>query len=205
VRLFACRFGLFDVRRADFRTVDLRFVAIFRMRKIAKDERAKVVSGVALSTILKTRRAALFRGQKPSQPLGCPETRTKRSSRLSWRSFVVRQNFSNCRRKVIDAGTRHDDAVATAMSFFGDAQEFPALVFSELHVEMLAFYLQFSRLDDVIHFPLKPQTLPHPIWGMEEKSAEFVQILWVRRLGPLWLPNPALTRLDLRWQISQRH
>ena len=71
------------------------------------------------------------------------------------------------------------------MSFFGDAQESPALIFSELHVEMLAFYLQFSRLDDVIHFPLKPPTLPHPFWGMEEKSAQFVQILWTRpRLDP---------------------
>jgi hypothetical protein len=97
---------------------------------------------------------------------------------LSWRAFVVRQNFSNCRRKVIDAGTRHDDAVAAAMSFFSDAQESPALVFSELHVEMLALNLQFSRLDDVIHFPLKPPTLTHPFWRMEEKSAEFVQILW---------------------------
>ena len=71
---------------------------------------------------------------------------------LSWRAFVVRQNFSNCRRKVLDTGTGHDDAVATAMSFFGDAQEFPTLVFPELHVEMLALYLQFSRLDNVIHF-----------------------------------------------------
>src|SRR6202007_2857090 len=34
------------------------------------------------------------------------------------------------------------------------------------------------RLDDVIHFPLKAPTLTHPFWGMEEKSAEFVQILW---------------------------
>ena len=67
------------------------------------------------------------------------------------------------------------------MSFFGDAQESPALVFSELHVKMLALYLQFSRLDDVIHFPLKAPTLPHPIWGMEEKSAEFVQILGRRK------------------------
>jgi hypothetical protein len=186
MRLFACSFGLFDVRRADFRTVDLRLVAIFRMREIAKDERAKVVSGVALSTILKTRRAVLFSGQKPSQPTWLPRNPNQRSSRLSWRPFVVRQNFSNCRRKVVDAGTWHDDAVAAAMSFFGDAQEFPALVFSELHVEMLAFYLQFSRLDDVIHFPLKPPTLPHPFWGMEEKSAEFVQILWVGRARSLY-------------------
>ncbi len=66
------------------------------------------------------------------------------------------------------------------MSFFSNAQESPALVFPELHVEMLALNLQFSRLDDVIHFPLKGPTLPHSFWGMEEKSAGFVQILWVR-------------------------
>jgi hypothetical protein len=71
--VFAGRFGLFDVRPADFRTVDLRLVAIFRMRKIAEDERAKVVSSVALSMILKTRRAVSFRGQKPSQPTWLPE------------------------------------------------------------------------------------------------------------------------------------
>ena len=68
------------------------------------------------------------------------------------RAFVVRQNFSNRRRKIIDAGTRHDDTVAAAMRFFGNAQESPALIFPELYVEMLALYLQFSRLDDVIHF-----------------------------------------------------
>jgi hypothetical protein len=39
-----------------------------------------------------------------------------------------------------------------AVSFFGDAQESPALVFPELHVETLALNLQFSRLDNVIHF-----------------------------------------------------
>ena len=89
------------------------------------------------------------------------------------------------------------------MSFFGDAQEPPALVFSELHVEMLALYLQFSRLDDVIHFPLKPPTLTHPFWGMEEKSAEFVQILWARaRLSPPWVANPAL---KLRSQADRYH
>ncbi len=84
------------------------------------------------------------------------------------------------------------------MSFFGDAQEFPALIFSELHVEMLAFYLQFSRLDDVIHFPLKPQTLPHPIWGMEEKSAEFVQILWARHARSPIAAERCGYALDLR-------
>ncbi len=99
------------------------------------------------------------------------EGRTKQSSGLSWCAFVVGQNLSNCRRKVIDASAGYDDAVAAAMSFFSDAQESPALVFPELHVEMLALNLQFSRLDDVIHFLLKPPTLPHPFWGMEEKSA----------------------------------
>ncbi len=38
------------------------------------------------------------------------------------------------------------------MSFLGDAQEFPAIVLTELHIEMLALNLQFFRLDDVIHF-----------------------------------------------------
>ena len=80
------------------------------------------------------------------------------------------------------------------MRFFGDAQESSALVFSELHVEMLALYLQFSRLDDVIHFPLKAPTLTHPFWGMEEKSAEFVQILWALGHPPSHptVANPAL-------------
>src|SRR6266446_8111485 len=75
--------------------------------------------------------------------------------RLRRCGFAIRQNFSNRRRKVIDTGTRHDDAVAAAVSFLGDAQESPALVFAELHVEMLALDLQFSRLDDVIHFSLR--------------------------------------------------
>ena len=171
--------GFFDTRRIDFRTVDLRLLAIFKdATKSTRDERAKVVSGVALSTILKTRRVVLFKGQKSLQPTWPLRKPTKQSSRLSWCAFVVRQNFSNCRRKVIDTGTRHDDAVAAAVSFFGDAQEPPALVLTELHVEMFALYLQFSRLDDVIHFPLKGPTLPHSFWGMEEKSARFVQILW---------------------------
>jgi len=147
----------------------------------------------ALSTILKTRRVVLFRDQKPLQPTWLPRKPNQRSGGLSWRAFVVRQNFSNCRRKVIDAGTRHDDAVAAAMSFFGDAQESSALVFPELHVEMLALNLQFSRLDNVIHFFLRPPTLPHPFWGMEEKSAEFVQILCTRAsAGQFMLANRAL-------------
>jgi hypothetical protein len=92
------------------------------------------------------------------------------------------------------------------MSFFGDAQEFPALFFSELHVEVLAFYLQFSRLDDVIHFPLKPPTLTHPFWRMEEKSAEFVQILWAFEAADhRKVANRALELSIAGGQIPQRH
>src|SRR5439155_6666018 len=101
------------------------------------------------------------------------ESAVQRLSRLA----SVGQNFSNRRRKVIDAGTGHDDAVAAAVSFLGDAQESPAVVLPELHVEMLALDLQFSRLDDVIHFYLRPPTLPHPVWAMEAKSAGFRQFL----------------------------
>ena len=71
---------------------------------------------------------------------------------------------------------------------------------------MLALYLQFSRLDDVIHFPLKAPTLPHPFWGMEEKSAEFVQILWARaRLATLRLPGACWSFRSQGEQISQLH
>jgi len=52
-RRLARNFGLFDVRRSDFRTVDLRLLAIIKdAKKMTRNERAKVVSGVALSTIL---------------------------------------------------------------------------------------------------------------------------------------------------------
>jgi hypothetical protein len=71
---------------------------------------------------------------------------------------------------------------------------------------MLAFYLQFSRLDDVIHFPLKPPTLPHPFWGMEEKSAQFVQILWTQpRLAPPMVARRAPGLSISGGQTSQRH
>jgi hypothetical protein len=45
------------------------------------------------------------------------------------------------------------------MSFLGDAQESPAIVLAELHVEMLALNLQFFRLDDVVHFALRSPSL----------------------------------------------
>jgi hypothetical protein len=97
--------------------------------------------------------------------------RESAAQRLSWCGFAICQNFSDRRRKVVHAGAGHYDAVPASVSFFGNAQEFPAVVFAELHVEMLTLDLQFSRLDDVIHFSLRPPTLPHSIWPMEEKSA----------------------------------
>jgi len=116
---------------------------------------------------------------------------------LSWRSFAVCQNFGDRRRKVINAGTGHDDAVAAAVSFLGDAQESPAVVLAELHVEMLALDLQFSRLDDVIHFALRAPSLGHAGQKMKEKSALFFSIFgtgtghcfwWLRQSGPEYRP-----------------
>ena len=60
---------------------------------------------------------------------------------LSRRGFAVSKNLSYRRCKVINTGTRHDDAVTAAMSFFSDAQKSTALVFAELDVEVLALNL----------------------------------------------------------------
>src|SRR5205814_10017145 len=79
--------------------------------------------------------------------------------RLSWRSLAVGKNFSNRRRKLVGACARHDDAVPAAVSFLCDTQESTALILPELDVEMLALNLQFFRLDDVIHFALRPPSL----------------------------------------------
>ena len=128
---------------------------------------AKLISGLAVSMrgtnkwkqARMQRRAGSARVkalQLPRLPYGIQEA----VQRLSCRAVVICQNFSNDRREVIHASTRHDDAVAAAVSFLGDAQESPAVVLAELHVEVLALNLQFFRLDDVIHFSLRPPTLP---------------------------------------------
>ena len=105
-----------------------------------------------------------FASERASQPPhGCLYRTESAVQQLSWSGFAVGQNLSNCRRKVINAGTGHDDAIAAAVSFLGNAQESPAVILAELNVEMLPFNLQFSRLDNVIHFYLRPPTLPHPI------------------------------------------
>ena len=75
--------------------------------------------------------------------------------RLSRRCFAVGKNVSNGRCKLLNAGTRHDDAITAAVSFLSDAQEPTAVIFPELDIEVLALNLQFSRLDDVVHFALR--------------------------------------------------
>jgi hypothetical protein len=92
---------------------------------------------------------------------------------LSWRALSVGKNFSNRRSKIINACARHDDAVAAAVSFLGNAQESPAVVLPELHVEMLALNLQFSRLDDVIHFALRPPSLGNGTLKWKQNSRLF--------------------------------
>src|SRR5205809_5956679 len=75
----------------------------------------------------------------------------RRLSGLARRASVIRQNFRNRRCKVIYTGTRYDDAVAPAVNFLRDAQEFPAIILAQLHVKMLSLNLQFFRFDNVIH------------------------------------------------------
>ena len=70
------------------------------------------------------------------------------------------------------------------MRFFNDAQEFPALILAKFHIEVLALYLQFFRLDDIIHFCQPPPTLSQLVWGMEEKSAGFWAFFLAGRLHP---------------------
>jgi hypothetical protein len=109
---------------------------------------------------------------------------------LNWRAFAVRQNFSNGRRKVVDTGTWHNDAVPAAVSFFGDAQESSAVVLPELHVEVFALNLQFSRLNNVIHFYLEAAEFRQWNSGMEEKFLGIYNFVAVAAQNP-----------RLRWNV----
>ncbi len=66
--------------------------------------------------------------------------------------FGGREHFTDRRCEIVYPGARHDDRISPAMSFLSDAEEFAAIVLPELDVEMLALNLDFSGLDDVIHF-----------------------------------------------------
>jgi hypothetical protein len=139
-------------------------------RQFDSERTAKVISRVSVSTHGRDRRAARRSHQFT------PE--------LNWRAFAVRQNFSNGRRKVIDTGTWHNDAVPAAVSFFGDAQESSAVVFTELHIEVFALNLQFSRLDNVIHFYLEAAEFRQWNSGMEEKFLGIYNFVAVAAQNP---------------------
>jgi len=113
-------------------------------------ERAKVVSGVTVSTPqADIENGARYRRRRVTGKPG--KIAARRPSGSARRASVIRQNFRNGRCKVIYACTGHDDAVAPAVSFLRDAQEFPAIILAELHVKMLPLNLQFFRFDNVIH------------------------------------------------------
>ena len=105
------------------------------------------------------RRSARISRRRARSCLNALRTTVPPVQRLSWRGFAVGKNFSNGRRKLINARARHDDAVAAPMSFLGDTQESTALILPELDIEMLALNLQFFRLDDVVHFALRAPSL----------------------------------------------
>src|SRR5437868_6931213 len=67
--------------------------------------------------------------------------------------------FVNRRGKLIHARARDDNGITATVRFLRDAQEFPAVIFAELHVKMLALDLQFPRLDEIIHVCKKPRSL----------------------------------------------
>jgi hypothetical protein len=123
---------------------------IYERTQALVGERAKVVSGVTVSTPGRYRKWRLLSepGLSPADP---GRSQPRRLSGLAWRASVIRQNFRNGRCKVIHPGTRYDDAVAAAMSFLRDTQEFAAIILAELHVKMLPLNLQFFRFDNVIH------------------------------------------------------
>ena len=78
---------------------------------------------------------------------------------MGWR-FALRRSvalarddyFADRSRKILHASARNDNRVATAVSFFGDAQELPAIVLAELDMKDLALDLHFPCLDNAIHF-----------------------------------------------------
>ena len=68
------------------------------------------------------------------------------------------------------------------MSLLSDTQEPAALIFPELDVEVLALNLQFFRLDDVVHFALRPPSLGSDSLKWKEKLAPFKGISYPGRV-----------------------
>ena len=71
---------------------------------------------------------------------------------LRWRDpLSLLDHVVDRRGKIIDARAGHDDRVTAAVRFLRDAEKFAAVIFAELHVEMLTFDLQLPSLYEVIH------------------------------------------------------
>ena len=58
------------------------------------------------------------------------------------------------------------------MRFFGDAQEFPALVLAEFEVKMLPFDLNFLRFENVVHLKTA-RSLANSVAKLEAKFCGF--------------------------------
>jgi hypothetical protein len=65
--------------------------------------------------------------------------------------FGSSEHFAYSSGKVFHSCARNNDGIAPAVCLLGDTQEFTAIVFPELDVEMLALDLEFFGLDDMIH------------------------------------------------------
>jgi len=70
--------------------------------------------------------------------------------RLSFGMMI--DHLANGGGEIVYPGARHNDRVATAVGFFGNAEESSTVIFPELDVKMLPFDLQFPGLDDIVHF-----------------------------------------------------
>ena len=65
--------------------------------------------------------------------------------------FRASEHLTDGCRELVHSGAGDDDRVASAVCLFRDPQEFTAVVFSKLHVKVLALNLEFLGLDDIIH------------------------------------------------------
>lgn len=79
------------------------------------------------------------------------QLKTARAPRSRWCIFGPGQDLADGGGEFIHPGTRHDNRVASAMSFLGNAQELASIVLAELNVEVLALNLELFGLNDVVH------------------------------------------------------
>jgi hypothetical protein len=132
---------LFGIRRT-LRLSNFVFFAIATNYRL--DERAKLIPSVEVSTNSKSSVEAAVSAAKflKKQAGDTPAaTGSAADAILSRRALGVFDYFTDCGREFIHARARHDDGVAPAMRFLGDAQESAPFVLAELDVKMLAFDL----------------------------------------------------------------